>query len=90
MIIIRARLKPLKGLNSEYLSLNTKIKHLILNNDDENFDFVMDNNGVKCLKTFGVEHLDLELVNKKIPIGKEDSNILAYFKENGKIEICKQ
>ena len=84
MRIIRARLKPFGGV-SEFISVKGRIKGLIRNNPNDTFDFVIDNNGVKAVKTFGPDNINDELVGQEIPI--VDDTAFAVFNEDGSITL---
>ena len=66
--IVRARLKPMKGAAAEYLSTQGRIKSLIQNNSDDNFDFVIDDEGKKSVKSFGVDNINQELSGETLDI----------------------
>jgi hypothetical protein len=83
--IARARLKPMKGAAAEYLSTQGRIKSLIQNNSDDNFDFVIDDDGKKSVKSFGVDNINPELVGETLDI--INSEVKAKFNEDGSIEI---
>jgi hypothetical protein len=84
MRILRARLKPYGG-SSEFISVSSKIKSLIEKNPEDNFHFVVDDNGVKTVKEFGLDNINPELVGKNIPIIEE--TYFAQFNEDGTISI---
>ena len=85
MIIIRGRLKPSVGTNYEFISVKNRIKHMILKNPNDNFDFVIEENGRRSSKSFGPDNLNSELIGKEIPI--IDKDVIAKFNEDGSIEI---
>jgi hypothetical protein len=86
MKIIRARLKAYKGSKvAEFISVKGRIKALIEKNVGENFDFVLDDNGRKSVKSFGPDNIDPELVGKEAPI--VDNVHFAKFNEDGTIDV---
>jgi hypothetical protein len=85
MKIIRARLKPFPGTTYEFISVKSRIRHLIEKYQNENFDFVIDDGGRKAIKSFGVDNIIPELVGKEIPI--IDNDTIAKFNNDGSIEI---
>jgi hypothetical protein len=86
MKIIRARLKAFKGGKvEEFISIKGRIKGLIEKNSGENFDFVLDENGRKSVKSFGPDNVDPELVDKTIPI--VDNVHFAKFNQDGSIDV---
>ena len=82
--IVRARLKPFGGV-SEFISVKGRIKALIRNNTNDTFDFVVDDNGVKSVKTFGPENINPDLVGQEVPI--VDDTAFAVFNEDGSISL---
>lgn len=87
MKIIRARLKPQKGTTYEFISVKGRIRGLIEKNKGDVFDFVIDSDGRKAVKSFGPDDINSELVGKEIPI--IDKDVVAKFNEDGTIEIVK-
>lgn len=90
MKIVRGRLKPQKGTTYEFLSVRGRIRAMIEKSRGDIFDFVIDDNGRKAIKTFGPDNINPELVGKKIPITGErdnDEDIIAQFNNDGTIEI---
>ena len=86
MKIIRARLKAYKGSKiAEFISIKGRIKALIEKNTGENFDFVLDDNGRKSVKSFGPDNIDPELVGKEAPI--VDNVHFAKFNDDGTIDV---
>lgn len=86
MKIIRARLKAVPGGKiSEFISIKGRIKSLIERNIGDNFDFVIDDNGRKFVRSFGPDNIDNELVNREIQI--IDGIHFAKFNEDGNIEV---
>ena len=85
MKILRARLKPNAGGPFEFVSMTARIKALIDNNEGDDFNFVIDEDGIKTVKEFGPNNVNDELVGKKIPI--VDSNYLVQFNEDGNINV---
>ena len=86
MKIIRARLKAYKGAKvDEFISIKSRIKALIEKNPGQDFDFVIDDNGRKFIKSFGPESIESELVGKVLPI--VDKFHFAKFKEDGTVEV---
>jgi len=83
MKIIRARLKTV-GKPSEFISIKGRIKGLIRNNPGDTFDFVVDNNGIKSVKTFGPDNIDLELVGQEVSI-VDDGGDYVKFNEDGTV-----
>jgi hypothetical protein len=84
MRILRARLKPYGG-SSEFISVSSKIKALIEKNPEDNFHFVVDDDGVKTVKEFGPDNINTELVGKNIPIIED--TYFAQFNEDGTINV---
>lgn len=84
MKIIRARLKPFGGV-TEFVSVPGRIKGLIEKNQGDVFHFVIDDNGVKTVKEYGVDSIDPELVGKILNIC--DSAWSSKFNEDGTIDI---
>ena len=87
MLIIRGRLKPV-GTTYEFISIKSRIKHMILKNDNENFDFVVDDNGRKSIKSFGPDNLNTDLIGMEVPI--IDDDLVAKFNSDGSIEIIQK
>jgi hypothetical protein len=85
MKIIRGRLKPQAGTTYEFISVKSRIKHLIEKSRGDNFDFVIEIDGRKAVKSFGPDHLTPELIGQEVPIISED--IMAKFNEDGTIDI---
>lgn len=86
MVIIRARLKAVKGGRvEEFISIRGRIKGLIEKYPTENFDFVLDDNGRKFVKSFGPENIDSQLVGNTLPI--VDNFHFAKFNTDGSIEV---
>jgi hypothetical protein len=52
---------------------------------DDNFDFVIDDNGNKYVKTFGVDFVNSELVGQTLPIVND--RIKVQFNGDGTIDI---
>ena len=84
MRILRARLKPYGG-SSEFISVASKIKSLIDKNPEDNFHFVIDDNGVKTVKEFGTDNINQELVDKTLPIVED--TYFAKFNSDGTINV---
>jgi hypothetical protein len=84
MKITRARLKPMGG-PTEFISVQGRIKSLIIKSPEDTFDFVIDEGGKKSVKSFGVENINPELVGKEISIIND--TVKAKFNEDGTIEI---
>lgn len=86
MVITRARLKP-NGKPSEYISIKGRIKGLIEKNrnNEEVFEFVINDNGRISSKIFGHENINAELIGKTIPI--IDNSYCAIFNNDGTIDI---
>lgn len=85
MKIIRGRLKPQKGTTYPFISIKSRIKHMILKSKGDIFDFVVDDEGKKSIKSFGPEDINTELVGKEIPI--IDNDVVAKFNDNGTIDV---
>jgi hypothetical protein len=85
MKIIRARLKPMGGKVSEFISVRGKIKALIEKFKGDIFHFVIDDGNIITLKEFGPENINIELVGKVLPI--VDNIYFAKFNEDGTIDI---
>ena len=85
--IIRARLKPMGGL-TEFISVQGRIKSMLVKNEDDNFDFVIDDSGNKYIKTFGVDFIEPELVGQTLPIIND--RVKVKFNQNGTIEIIEE
>lgn len=83
-MIIRARLKPLSG-TTEYISSQGRIKSMLENNRDDNYDFVIEEKGKKSVKSFGIDNINKELVGKTISIVND--NVKAKFNEDGTVDI---
>ena len=84
MKIVRARLKPFGG-SAEFISVKGRIKSLIKNNSGDLFDFVVDVDGTKSVKSYGPDNINPDLVGQEIPIVDESS--YAKFNEDGTIEV---
>ena len=84
MKIIRARLKPY-GAPSEFTTISSKIKSLIEKNFDDNFHFVVDDNGVKRVIEFGPDNINEELVGQTLPV--REGNYSVTFNEDGTLTI---
>lgn len=84
MKIIRARLKSY-GSVSEFISVKGKIKSLIERNRGDEFQFVIDDAGVKTVKEFSPENINPELVGKEVEI--TDPTLFAKFNEDGTIDV---
>ena len=82
--IIRARLKPFGG-PTEFISVQGRIKSMLVKYTDDNFDFVIDDNGNKYVKTFGVDFVNSELVGQTLPIVND--RIKVQFNGDGTIDI---
>lgn len=82
--IVRARLRPM-GSATEYISVQNRIKAMLLKFDNDNYDFVIDDNGRKSVKSFGVDNINPDLVGKEIPIVND--NLVAKFNDDGTIEV---
>lgn len=85
MVIVRARLKPMSGQSTEFISVKGRIKGLIERNKGDIFHFVIDEGGVKTVKEFGPENVNPDLVNRVIPI--VDNTYFAKFNEDGTIDV---
>ena len=86
MKIIRARLKSMFGSKvSEFITVKGRIKSLITENREDNFDFVIDESGRKSVKSFGPDFIDANLVGTQIPI--VDNTFFAKFNEDGTIDV---
>jgi hypothetical protein len=86
MKIIRARLKSMFGSKvSEFITVKGRIKSLIIENTEDNFDFVIDVSGRKSVKSFGPDCIDATLVGTQIPI--VDNSYFAKFNEDGTIDV---
>jgi hypothetical protein len=85
MNILRAKLKPVKGGSSDYVSIKGKIKSLIKQHQGiEQLQFVVDLDGVKSVKEFGPEFMDRELIGQDAKILGSDG---VRFNEDGSIKI---
>jgi hypothetical protein len=82
MKIVRARLKPLGGATL-FETIPNKIKSLITNYTDDNFDFVIRENNRLSTKSYGKDHQDESLKGKKLNI--ERSSIWVTFNEDGSV-----
>ena len=82
--IVRARPKPFGGA-TEFISVQGRIKSMLVKYGDDNFDFVIDEGGRKSVKSFGVDNINPELVGQTLPIIND--RIKAKFNEDGTIEI---
>ena len=80
MKILRSRLKPIGGPTS-YESIPSKIKSMIVNFPDDNFDFVIKDGTRSSTKTYGKDFIDDDLKGKKLNIDR--SNIYVSFNEDG-------
>jgi hypothetical protein len=59
---------------------------MLIKYGEDNYDFVVeDDKGSKSVKTFGIDHINKELVGKTLPIVND--RIKAKFNEDGTIEI---
>ena len=87
MKITRARLTPVKGGTSEYLSTQGRIKNMLEKDTEENYDFVIDEGGKKSSKKFGIDNINSELVGKTIPI--INNALFAKFNEDGSVSVVK-
>ncbi len=83
--IVRARLKPMGGSATEFISIKGKIKGLIEKNREDIFNFVIEDNGVKTVKEFGPDNINPDLVGKQIAI--VDEVYFAQFNEDGTIDV---
>jgi len=83
--IVRARLKPMGGSATEFISIKGRIKGLIEKNRDDIFHFVVDEDGVKTVKEFGPDNINPDLVGKQIAI--VDEVYFAQFNEDGTIDV---
>ena len=84
MKIVRSRIKPMCG-PTEFISVQGRIKSLILKYEGDNFDFVVEENRNKKAITFGVDYIDEQLVGKTLPIIND--RVKAKFNEDGSIDI---
>lgn len=84
MKIIRGRLKSL-GRSAEFISVQGRIKGLITKHSGETIDFVVDDNGVKTVKSFGPDDINPDLVGQKVAIVNDTA--FALFNEDGTIEL---
>jgi hypothetical protein len=85
MEILRAKLKPVKGGASEYVSIRGKIKALINQyQGNQQIQFVVDSDGAKSVKEYGPEFMDRDLIGKEARILGND---LVRFNEDGSIDI---
>jgi hypothetical protein len=84
MKIVRCRLKPMGG-PTEFISVQGRIKSLILKYEGDNFDFVVEENRNKKIITFGVDHIDEQLVGKTLPIIND--RVKVKFNEDGTLQI---
>ena len=82
--IVRARLKPMGG-PTEFISVQGRIKAMLIKYTDENFDFVIDEDGRKSVKSFGVDFVNPELIGQTLPVVND--RIKVKFNENGTLEI---
>lgn len=85
MKIVRGRLKPSPGTTYEFISVKSRIKHMIEKNKNDNFDFVVDDNGRRSIKSFGPDNLDPTLVGSTLSI--IDNDLTARFNEDGTINV---
>jgi len=83
-VIVRARPKPIGGA-TEFISVQGRIKAMLGKYSDDTYDFVIDENGRKVVKTFGVDFVNPELVGQTIPIVND--RLKAKFNEDGTIEL---
>ena len=93
MKIVRGRLHCASP--KEFISVRGRIKSMIEKNKDDTFDFTIDIDGKKSIKTFGPDDIDSTLVGEKIPIvGGEKTKIerqyVAVFNKNGTIDIIEE
>lgn len=84
MRIIRARLKT-TGKAMEFISVKGRIKGLITKNTGDTFDFVIDDDGIKGVKTYGPNNINPSLVGEEVAIVDETS--FAVFNEDGTINV---
>jgi hypothetical protein len=84
MKIVRCRLKPMGG-PTEFISVQGRIKSLIIKYEGDNFDFVVEENRNKKIITFGVDHIDEQLVGKTLPIIND--RVKVKFNEDGTLQI---
>lgn len=85
MKIIRGRLKSFGNKPAEFISVKGRIKGVIEKNRGDIFDFTIDIDGRKSIKTFGPEHIDQDLVGQKLAI--VDNQYFAIFNADGTIDI---
>lgn len=82
--IVRARPKPFAG-PTEFISVQGRIKSMLIKYVDDNFDFVIDEGGRKSVKSFGVDFANPELVGQTLPIIND--RVKVKFNEDGSLEI---
>jgi hypothetical protein len=85
--IVRARLKPYGG-PTEFISVQGRIKAMLIKHTDDNFDFVIDEDGRKSVKSFGVDFVNPELVGQTLSIVND--RVKAKFNEDGTIDIVEE
>jgi len=85
--IVRARPKPF-GAPTEFISVQGRIKAMLIKYADDNFDFVIDEDGKKSVKSFGVDFVNPELVGQTLPIINDRMKV--KFNENGTLEIIEE
>jgi|688.fasta_scaffold126993_4 hypothetical protein len=83
-VIVRARPKPFGGA-TEFISVQGRIKAMVVKYGDDNYDFVIDEGGRKSVKTFGVDNINPELVGQTIPVIND--RLKFKFNEDGTIQI---
>lgn len=86
--IVRARLKPMGGA-TEFISVKGRIKSLIENNPGDIFDFVIEDEGIKSVKSFGPENINKALLGQEVPIVDKIENAIyfAKFNKDGSIDV---
>lgn len=82
--IIRARLKPISGA-TEFISVKGRIRSLLQKNEGDTFHFVIDEDCVKCVKEFGPDNINPDLVGQTIPI--IDNTLFVVFNDDGTINV---
>jgi hypothetical protein len=87
MNILRARLKPF-GLPTEFISVPGRIRSMLIKSREDEFHFVIDEEGVKTVKEYGPENINSELVGKTLKIG--NSQYFAKFNEDGTIDVVSE
>lgn len=85
MKIIRARLKPMPGTTYLFVSLKGQITALLSKTKNDDFDFVMEENGRRSIKSFGPNNLTKELIDQEVQI--LDSRSYAKFNKDGSIDV---